>query len=86
MEMKPLLMSELVESVGCPVWFESRNGRPYTGWVLVYEVHNDGILPGQRIGLTRPSSTVMWPLLKQYNKRWRCWSDKPTKNAKWEDE
>ena len=70
------------------VWLETRNGKVYTGWVLVYDHMTSGIVPGDRIGLTQPGGHNSWLMVRQYGKDWRCWDMQPTdeqrKTVKWE--
>lgn len=64
------------------VWLETRNGRVYTGWVLVYDHMTSGIIPGDRIGLTQPGGRNSWLMVRQYGKDWRCWDRQPTKQQR----
>ena len=75
---KTLMPDELLHMQGKPVWFESKTGKPYSGWVLVFELHKDSLIPGIRIGATQPSGHVMWLLLRTCGVSWRCWDTEPT--------
>lgn len=81
-------MDTLKVSQRRPVWLETRNGRVYTGWVLVYDHMTSGIVPGDRIGLTQPGGHNSWLMVRQYGKDWRCWDRQPNDEqreaVKWE--
>jgi len=81
-------MDTLKASQRRAVWLETRNGRVYTGWVLVYDHMTSGIIPGDRIGLTQPGGHNSWLMVRQYGKDWRCWDRQPTNEqreaVKWE--
>ena len=81
-------MDTLKASQRRAVWLETRNGRVYTGWVLVYDHMTSGIVPGDRIGLTQPGGYNSWLMVRQYGKDWRCWDRQPNDEqreaVKWE--
>jgi hypothetical protein len=65
-------------STGAPVWFESRNGRVYTGWALAYDIQRGLGITGKRLGVTQPGGHVMWVKLDDYGRTWRLWDECPT--------
>lgn len=75
-------------STGAPVWFESRNGRVYTGWALAYDIQRGQGITGERLGVTQPNGHVIWVKLDDYGRTWRLWdkcpTDKQNKAVKWE--
>lgn len=75
---KSLMPDELLHMKDKPVWFESKTGKPYSGWVLVYELHTASLMPGTRLGLTLSCGHVMWLLLRTCGVSWRCWDNEPT--------
>lgn len=68
---------EIQSNTGAPVWFESRNGRVYTGWALAYDIQRGLGITGERLGVTQPSGHVMWIKLDDYGRTWRCWTSRP---------
>lgn len=73
-----LTVDEIRSAFKGSVWFESRNGRVYTGWALVYDIQVGRGITGERLGLTQDNGHVMWLRLEDYGKTWRCWSSRPT--------
>lgn len=75
-------------STGSPIWFESRNGRVYTGWALAYDIQRGHGITGERLGVTQPGGRVMWVKPDDYGRTWRMWDKCPTSEqreaAPWE--
>ena len=64
-----------------PVWLETKNGRVYNGYVLVYEVQYGMGISGvtdKRLGLADPSGRMHWLKMCDYGVTWRCWTSRPT--------
>lgn len=83
-EMEPRVMTveELCRARGKPAWFEARNGRLYTGWVIIYDVQTGLGITGTRVGVTRPGHVTIWPNVELYGQKWRCWTDRPTEEQR----
>lgn len=77
-----LTMDELRETKRSPVWFETFNGKLYTGWALAYEIQKGMGITGERLGVTQPNGHIMWVKLEDYNKTWRCWTEEPTEQER----
>ena len=85
-EMEPRVMTvkELCRARGKPAWLEPRNsrGRPYTGWVLIYDVQDGMGITGTRVGVTEPGHVTIWPAVELYGSKWRCWTSEPTEEQR----
>lgn len=83
-EMEPRVMTveELCRARGKPAWFEARNGRLYTGWVLIYDVQDGMGITGTRVGVTEPGHVTIWPAVELYGSKWRCWTSEPTEEQR----
>jgi len=83
-EMEPRVMTveELCRARGKPAWFEARNGRLYTGWVIIYDVQTGMGITGTRVGVTEPGHVTIWPNVELYGKKWRCWTGEPTEEQR----
>lgn len=83
-EQEPRVMTveELCRARGKPAWFEARNGRLYTGWVLIYDVQTGLGITGTRVGVTEPGHVTIWPNVELYGQKWRCWTGEPTEEQR----
>lgn len=77
-----MTVEELRRALGKPAWFEARNGRLYTGWVLVYDVQTGVGITGMRVGITEPGHVTIWPAVELYGQKWRCWTSEPTEEQR----
>lgn len=77
-EPRVMTLEEVVTRRGEPVWFESKSGRTYNGYVLVYDVQEGLGITGVRVGITQPGHTTIWPSKDIYGVKWRCWTSRPT--------
>ena len=75
-----------------PVWLETKNGRVYNGYVLVYEVQYGMGISGvtdKRLGIADPSGRMHWLKMCDCGVTWRCWTSRPTDEqreaVKWDD-
>ena len=74
-----LIPEEIRLMIGKPAWLETRRGRVYTGWALVYDIQKGMGITGERMGITQPNGRVSWFLRTQdYGKTWRLWTSAPT--------
>lgn len=83
-----LTFDEIRQMKNMPVWEESKNGKVYVGWVLVYDIQNGMGIKGindERLGMTRPDGHVSWWHVCDYGRTWRCWSARPTEEQRREE-
>lgn len=82
-------LDALQQTLRTPVWFETKNGKIYTGWALAYDIQKGMGITGTRMGITDPSGRVHWLRLEDYGITWRCWTQQPSekerKEAHWND-
>lgn len=81
-EPRVMTLEEVVNGTGAPAWFEGRSARAYTGWVLIYDVQEGMGITGTRVGVTKPGHITIWPAVELYGTKWRCWTDRPTKEQR----
>lgn len=85
-ELRPRVMTleEVINRAKTPAWLEPRNsrGRPYTGWVLIYDVQDGMGITGTRVGVTEPGHVTIWPNVELYGQKWRCWTGEPTEEQR----
>ena len=77
-EVRVMTLEEVITRRGEPVWFESKSGRTYNGYVLIYDVQEGLGITGVRVGITQPGHTTIWPSKDLYGVKWRCWTSRPT--------
>ena len=81
-EPRVMTVEELCRARGKPAWFEARNGRLYTGWVIIYDVQTGLGITGTRVGVTEPGHVTIWPNVELYGQKWRCWTGEPTEEQR----
>lgn len=72
----------IAAGIGAPVWFESHNGRVYTGWALAYDIQKGMGITGECLGVTQPNGHVMWAKLDDYGRTWRMWDKCPNEEQR----
>lgn len=77
-EPRLMTLTEVVDGVNTPAWFEGRSNGSYKGWVLIYDVQDGMGITGTRVGVTKAGHITIWPSHELYGSKWRCWTDKPT--------
>ena len=80
-----IALDALKGMTGCPVWVETRNGKLYSGWALVYEFYSGpslNYMGSERVGITQPNGHIMWLLACWYGEKWRCWIEAPTEEER----
>ena len=77
-EPRLMTLEEVVTRRGEPVWFESKSGRTYNGYVLIYDVREGIGITGVRVGITQPGYITIWPSKDLYGVKWRCWTSRPS--------
>ena len=79
-----MTLEEVINRAKTPAWLEPRNsrGRPYTGWVLIYDVQDGMGITGTRVGVTEPGHVTIWPAVELYGSKWRCWTSEPTEEQR----
>lgn len=76
----PRLMTaeDVQAALRTPAWQETKNGKVYSGWVLLYDVQKGMGITGTRIGVADPSGRMHWMKLEDIGRTWRCWTASPS--------
>ena len=79
-EPRVMTLGEISKALKMPLWKETKSANKYlyTGWALAYDIQKGEGITGTRLGMSEPSGRVVWYMLDDYGKTWRCWTSRPT--------